>query len=167
MFYNAMSIFVKKHYGRNESNVFSLFLHSAIFIRGSLAAISRVNKRAFKTKDEKKNKKSQVIIAGSQNEFAEVKKLLKNKQVIGRIETDNILNSNTIESFHNLKNVFSFCEATEIIFCEGSLLFKEIISAMPKVPGNVSIKIFSQGANAIIGSNNRNDTGEFIIKKSL
>lgn len=169
MFYNAMSIFVKKHYGKNESGIFSACLHSAIFIRGSAAAVSRVSKRITKTKEPESDNNSQVIITGSIDEFDEVKKLLKNteksKQIIGRIETDNILNTNTIGSFYNLQNVFSFCEAKEIIFCEGSLSFKEIISAMSKVPGDVSIKIFSKGAHSIIGSNDRNATGDFIIKR--
>ncbi len=163
LFYNAMSIFVKKHYGSSRAGVFSFFLHSAIFFRASLSALSRVSKHFPKMNARNKviDKPSQIIITGSENEYEEVKMILKNsgenKQIMGRIETDNILTSNTIGSFSNLKNVFTFSEAKEIIFCEGSLSFKEIISAMPKVPDNVAIKIFSKGARSIIGSNNRND----------
>lgn len=167
-FYNAMGIFVKKHYGRSQSGIFSLCLHSAIIFRGTVAGISRVSKRVIKTKEVETDKNSQVVVAGNENEFEAVKNLLKsagkNTQLIGRIETDNILNSNTIGSFRNLKNVFSFCDAEEIIFCEGSLSFKEIISAMPNVPKDVAIKLFSKGSHSIIGSTDKDETGEVILK---
>jgi hypothetical protein len=52
----------------------------------------------------------------------------------------------------------------EIVFCEGSLSFKEIISAMPKVPRDVAIKLFSKGSHSIIGSIDKNETGEVILK---
>ena len=41
MFYKAMSIFVKKHYGGSKAGVFNLLIQAAIFIRAGLAAIAR------------------------------------------------------------------------------------------------------------------------------
>ena len=41
MFYNAMSVFVRKHYGRTRAGVFNLLIHLAIWARATVAAIVR------------------------------------------------------------------------------------------------------------------------------
>ncbi len=41
MFYKAMSVFVKKHYGSAKAGTFSFLIHSAIFFRAGVAAITR------------------------------------------------------------------------------------------------------------------------------
>ncbi|MGZ8557104.1 MAG: glycosyltransferase family 2 protein [Chitinophagaceae bacterium] len=45
MFYNAMSIFVRKHYG-SRAVLFNLFIHLAIWLRAVMAAIGRFIRRA-------------------------------------------------------------------------------------------------------------------------
>ena len=45
MFYNAMSIFVQKHYGRTRAGVFSAFIHMAIWIRAVIAAVNKFLQR--------------------------------------------------------------------------------------------------------------------------
>ncbi len=42
MFYQAMSIFVRKHYGSGKASVFSLFIQLAIWLRAALSAINGV-----------------------------------------------------------------------------------------------------------------------------
>lgn len=173
MFYNAMSIFVKKHYGSKKAGLYSFFLHTAIFLRGSLSAISKTGKKllGIKATDHFINKPAKVVIAASESEFEEAKKILQmaaaDKLVLGRIETDNILSADTIASFRNLTNVFTFSDADEIIFCEGQLSFKQIISAMQKVPKNVAIKIFAKKSHAIIGSDDKNVAGDVILKEKI
>ena len=41
MFYKAMSIFAKKHYGGTKAGLFNFFIQIAIFIRAALSAIAR------------------------------------------------------------------------------------------------------------------------------
>ena len=41
MFYNAMSIFVRKHYGGNRAGFFNFLIHLGIFVRAILAGIGR------------------------------------------------------------------------------------------------------------------------------
>lgn len=40
MFYNAMSIFVRKHYGGSKASIFNFFIHVAIWIRAAMSAIA-------------------------------------------------------------------------------------------------------------------------------
>jgi len=167
IFYKAMSIFVKKHYGEKQAGLYSFFLISAIFFRGSLSAIYRIVKGSLDKRNDS-IKQIKVVIAGSEGEFTEVKNLLKRsvpeKIIAGRIENDKHFSKNTIASFRDLINLFSFSGADEIIFCEGQLSFKQIISAMQKVPQNVAIKIFAKGSHSIIGSDDKNLPGSIIVR---
>ena len=45
LFYNAMSIFVHKHYGRTRAGIFGAAIHLAIWIRAAFAAVSKVLQR--------------------------------------------------------------------------------------------------------------------------
>ncbi|MEO6838007.1 MAG: glycosyltransferase family 2 protein [Ginsengibacter sp.] len=158
MFYKAMSIFVKKHYGSSRSGLFSFFIHVAIFIRASFSATSRLLKwQSGNKKEIHENEK--VIIASSIDEYKEVNSLLassgKKEIIIGRVETDNIKSADSIGSFVELTNILQSQSINEIILCEGKLTFKRIIETMNKIPKNISIQIFSKGSHAIIGSNEK------------
>lgn len=45
MFYNAMSIFVRKHYGSSRAGFFNFLIHVAIWLRAALSAISQFIRR--------------------------------------------------------------------------------------------------------------------------
>ena len=45
MFYNAMSIFVRKHYGGSRAGFFNFLIHLAIWIRAVMAAVGRFIRR--------------------------------------------------------------------------------------------------------------------------
>lgn len=45
MFYNAMSIFVRKHYGGKKAGIFNLFIHIAIWTRAGLSALAAFIRR--------------------------------------------------------------------------------------------------------------------------
>jgi GT2 family glycosyltransferase len=168
MFYKAMSIFVKKHFRQGPAWLYNFFLHAAIFLRGSASAFSRIIK-INKEKKEKFSSPAKVIIAGSEMEFTVVKHLLEkssqNKIVSGRVETRMISTQNTIAGFSDLLHELTISSAEEIIFCEGDLSFREIISAMRMIPQNIAIKIFANASHSIIGSANKDECGEVILEK--
>ena len=45
MFYNAMSIFVRKHYSGTRAGLFNFFVHPGIWIRAVMAGLSRFIQR--------------------------------------------------------------------------------------------------------------------------
>jgi len=152
MFYKAMSIFVKKHYGSRQAGLFSFFIHIAIFMRGSLAAASRLLN--LKWKNEKRNeanKNKKIIIVGSETEFTNAKILLGKKEDVSRI--------NSIDQLFSMNDSAS---VNEIIFCEGELSFKKIIETIPSIASGINSQLFSCGSHAIIGSNDKNLRGNFI-----
>ncbi|HET7115059.1 MAG TPA: glycosyltransferase family 2 protein [Hanamia sp.] len=168
MFYKAMSVFVKKHYGSSRSGLFSFFINAAIFFRASFSVISRLLERKRPQKPKEINGNNKIIVAGSSDEYIEVIHLLENagmkEKILGRIETDDIKNADTIGSFVDFEKILQLSSVKEIIFCEGNLSFKKIIETMPEIPKNISIQLFSNGSHAIIGSNDKNVAGNFILK---
>jgi GT2 family glycosyltransferase len=168
MFYKAMSIFVKKHYGSNRSRLFSFFIHIAIFIRASLSAIARLLK--FKSIKPKKNEveSEATVIVASLHEYKEVVDLLSGAERRGklflRVAPAGFQNLEKPLSDDKLGNIYSNHDIKNIIFCEGTLSFKNIIEAMGIVPKQISIQLFSSGSHAIIGSDDRNVAGNFILK---
>ncbi len=168
MFYKAMSIFVKKHYGSNKSGMYSLFIHIAIFFRASFSAVTRLLKWKKAEKTRESNGNNQTVVAGSEYEFEEINSLLENagmrEKIFGRIETGGCKNADTIGTFGNLEKILQRNSIKEIIFCEGELSFKKIIETMPQVPETITIQLFSNGSHAIIGSNDKNVAGNYILK---
>lgn len=176
LFYRAMSIFVNKHYRGGRAGLFSFFIHIAIFIRASFSALARLLKwiglpvLGVGKSTAKHDKDNQVLIVGNREEFKQASDLFEHagirERIIGRIETDHIRDINTVGSFRELEKILKSRSVGKIIFCEGRLSFKEIIQTLPMVPKYISIQLFSHGSHAIIGSDDKDASGNFIFKKS-
>lgn len=285
LFYRAMSIFVKKHYGSGRAGVFSFFIQIAILIRASLSALarllkwiglpvidagiiflsfwlvkfiwityiipddnysvnliniafpvfiliflitsyfsglydngykqSRLNKSALITvlailsvysllpeaihfsrgilvfstlaafifmtlmrwilvkwkiieSAAKNGEYNQVVIAGNRSEYQKACDLLehagRNERIMGRIATDNVRSVDTIGLISEMDKVLQLHLIKEIVFCEGQLSFKKIIELIPLIPKHISIQLFSGGSRAIIGSDDKDVAGNFILK---
>ncbi|HZI68233.1 MAG TPA: glycosyltransferase family 2 protein [Hanamia sp.] len=160
-FYSAMRIFVKKHYGQSKGRFFLLCLDAAIFLRGSVSAFSRIGKKLFR-KRKAIDQKPMFIVAGSESEIESINIILKaatpKAKIAERIDPGKISEYNF--NYLNKKEA----AANAIIFCEGTLSFKQIIKVMQQVAASVPIKIFAHGSHAIIGSNSKNDPGDVIAQ---
>jgi len=160
MFYKAMSIFVKKHYGSSKAGMFHLSIQLAILSRAALAAASRLLK--FNIAKTKKPDRV-ILICGTENEFVNAKKIWQpeaaKNDIFKKSETDEI-------NADDLKNKIKSSSVTDIVFCEGKLSFKKIIETMQFIPQNINIQIFSEGCHAIIGSNDKDVAGNCIIPES-
>jgi GT2 family glycosyltransferase len=286
MFYKAMSIFVKKHYGGNRAGLFSFLVHTAIFIRALLSAVrrvlkwvglplidagvilmsfwiiklfwnsyikqdveyssnllliafpaftllflvssyfaglydngykqSRLNKSTLLSvlvilsvysllpeslrfsrgilvfgslaafalmtlvrrlllqwkiieKAAEDNETNQTVIAGSEEEYRETCHFLENagkaERILGRIATDHTNTAGTINSFEHLDQILQLHPVKEIIFCQGALSFTRIIETLPGIPHRVRIQVFSPGCHTIIGSNDKDTAGDFILRQ--
>ena len=168
MFYKAMSIFVEKHYGSNRSWLFGFFIHIAIFIRASFSAIVRLLKFNTVKQNKTEPESGTTVIAGSLHEYNEVTELLNQagikEKLLLRIDPACFQNLDITLSPDVPENICSDKDIKKIIFCEGTLSFKDIIEAMPDIPKHISIQLFSNGCHAIIGSDDRNVAGNFILK---
>jgi len=147
IFYKAMSIFVKKHYGK-RGGLFSFFIHVAIVIRASMSAFSRLLKFKPKTSKDmtKGNAACSVVIAGNQENLENAKQIA---EASGR---KNIKYYRMENNTTGLPTDIQPGQVKEIIFCEGKLSFKKIIEMMQQIDGKINIQIYSSGSSAIYGS---------------
>jgi GT2 family glycosyltransferase len=105
------------------------------------------------------------IIAGSPAEYQEAIILLQgasmHNKVLGRVVV-NGPDSGSIGSLKDIKKISSVVPYREIIFCEGSLSFSDIIGMIGEVPEKKGIKIHAAGSNSIVGSESSDISGEAV-----
>lgn len=109
---------------------------------------------------------NQTVIAGTERDLREVSNLLQragmHERLLGRIEPGMEIYPKTIGNFGDLKNILRRYPVKEIIFCVGRLSFKQIIEAMPQLPSGLRVKFYSPCANTLIGSNSKDDPGNYL-----
>jgi O-antigen biosynthesis protein len=105
----------------------------------------------------------QTLIVGTQQEYDEVTHLMhqaqRKERVLGRIsvvEGDN----KALGSVSNLKHLLVHLPCKEIIFCEGRMSFEQIIQYINVVPENARIKFHANKSMSIIGSDDKDSSGE-------
>ena len=170
MFYKAMSVFVKKHYGGTKAGLFNFFIHVGIFFRAGLSASARFFSLGKPGMPHMNNEITESIIVGAEEDFKEVATLFQtcgiNKRTIGRISEDEIARANTTGSLNKLVEVLSAKNADEIIFCEGQLSFKQIIAMLPHIPNGIDIIFSVATLHSLISSSDKNEAGIFISKEN-
>jgi GT2 family glycosyltransferase len=173
MFYQAMSIFVKKYYVGRSTQVLTFFIRKAIWIRAGVSAIIRVGLKTTlflvdainilrkEGKDESK-KRHLIIIAGSEGEYDEVKTLLDNagfdEGITGRAAT-NAKRENAVCTVADLPFFVQNNGVKEIIFCRGEISYSRIIEKLQHLPKKVPIRFHGKGTKSIVGSDSKHTTG--------
>ena len=163
-FYNAMNIFVKKHYSGGGAIIFSFFFQMAIWLRAGLSAlsllISKINSN--NTADDLINAARQYVVVGSTDVCNEMESLLRNagkkENVIGKMITDT---STTVESIYTTQQQkITNRNNTVLVLCNEILSWKDIIYLVEKLKGTIAIRFHAKGSNSIVGSDSKNVAGE-------
>lgn len=136
-----------------------------ILISYLLTSILRQLLIAWKVIDEHRpTVAGQVLIAGSEEEFLKVLKIIvpdkKSEEILGRISVEKTDQKDVLGIWPPKQNILKLNTLKELICCEGNLTFKEIIEELPSVPPNVRVGFFSDGSHSIIGSHDKNVPGE-------
>jgi GT2 family glycosyltransferase len=106
--------------------------------------------------------KPYILVAGSRQEFENIRNFLEEKnlsdKVIGRIAV-NGNGGEFISGLDKVNETSRSVNAREIIFCEGTLSYKEIIEQIQKLK-NLKARFYA--GNSIIGSDDRSSKGEIL-----
>src|SRR5678815_4821073 len=72
----------------------------------------------------------------------------------------------SIGHWKEIKKLSSIVPFRELIFCEGTLSFREIIQSMQEIPKGTTVKIHAWGSHSIVGSQSKDFSGEALSKEN-
>lgn len=163
-FYNAMNIFVKKHYSSGGAIIFSFFFQIAIWLRAGLSAISLFISKISNnnTADDLINNARQYVVVGSADACTEMENLLhsagKKNNALGKMITDS---TTTVESiFKTQQQKITDRNNTVLVLCNDVLTWNDIINLVEKMKGTIAIRFHAKASNSIVGSDSKNVSGE-------
>jgi O-antigen biosynthesis protein len=115
-----------------------------------------------------KEEHSHILVVGTKKEYDGVVGLMSKagleKKVLGRLSVDQN-DGPAIGHWQNIPELQRSLVFREIIFCEGSLSFRQIIHTVQKLAPGVRIKYHASKSHSIIGSDLRNGSGKTLSKE--
>lgn len=163
-FYNAMNIFVKKHYNSGGAILFSFLFHLAIWLRGTLSALflltAKINPK--KTVKEKEKKGREFVLVGSPNTCTEMERILLKA---GQTEIISITTNpvNNTEIINNIKlSGKTINNERVMVLCNDLLTWHNILLLVEKLKGTIALRFHAKGSKSIVGSDSKNVSGEAI-----
>jgi GT2 family glycosyltransferase len=167
MFYQAMSIFVQKHYSNTPAKLSTSLMQTAIWFRAGISAIACLSqlKRLFNRR-LKKSKAGKTILLGTEDEMNEASKILlkggRQAKLIERIAITN-QKRDWREIVADLENTLAKKNRPdEIIFCCGSLSNRSVIEMIQHLPKSIAYRFHGPGTSSIVGSDSRNSEGDIV-----
>jgi GT2 family glycosyltransferase len=157
-FYGAIKLFIDKHYAQNKLRYY--LMATVIFLGKSLATVKNIFSKAEKISSQCSTKINTLVL-GNEKEKDKILLLLTNTNYVctnSFLATENT-NANEIISAMQSANF------NAAVFCESTISNKTIMSLLGQVPKDCLALFYANGADSIIGSNNKNTRGIFITTK--
>ncbi len=147
IFYNAMIIFAKKHFGRKNTNMLIFFIKIAIYFRAFLAILKRIIQRLI-SPFIKKDKNKRIVVITNKSNSEQITTTLKNLflkyDYVGLISPNVSNNSKYLGNINQLQTIINTNKINEVIFDLESMPVQQIINQMQNIKRqNTSFKIAS------------------------
>jgi O-antigen biosynthesis protein len=111
-----------------------------------------------------------LLVAATEQEFSEVKNLLKRNnlqdKLIGRVGVD-VNDGQSFGTVDNLNEISPAVGATELIFCAGRLNYKSIIHYTASKKLQLRLRFHAAGSRSIVGSDSSTSAGAAISHESF
>ena len=108
------------------------------------------------------------LIAGSENEYRSSMQLMQQahleERILGRVGIEEN-EQGTIGYWRKLNMLQLSINFKEVILCEGSLSFKDIIQVTQTLPKNIRVKFHAAKSHSIVGSDSKNTSGEAVSRE--
>jgi len=149
IFYQAMSVFVKKHYNSGTARLINILLNAGIYIRAFVSLIESPFKRRKKIQGHE-DARLNVLLVGDPVSVAEANNIIKHNRPEATIKN--------IQSLHSLSMQQN--KLAEIVFCTGSLSYNDSIQLTVKAKNNFNYKWHGLHTKSIVESVTREFAGE-------
>jgi GT2 family glycosyltransferase len=144
-----------------------LFGSLLAFVLISLLRWLLIRTNVLSSKDRDEN--ASILIIASPAEYQQTTQLIKeaglHERILGRIAVSEN-DESAVGYWKKLKELSLLIPFREIIFCEGTLSYLNLIQTMMHLPSNVSIKFHASGSNSIVGSDSKNKSGVAMSKEN-
>lgn len=163
-FYEAMRLFVKKHYKEKKRTLFLMSISiaaSKLFAYAGLYTKKIFSKNKFITEATQET----LVVAGQVyfNEMIQLIKYAAEPLIIqGRIAIDNNDKDAAIGNIDNIKSIVSKNKTAKVLFCEDPLSFKSMITLMQEL--RTDFLFHAKKSDSIVGSSDKNKNGVFIAR---
>ncbi len=163
LFYGAMNLFVKKHYGNITAMFYSQLIKIAIGTKGLLSSIAKLkNNDSAKKMPPGFNK---CLIIGDNKNVDNINSILQKNIFIQTVtESINPKQSLLAETVEHLYTKVNKVQPKELIFCVNDLIAKDMIQLMEQLPAGIDYKFHFTGTHSIVGSMNKETTGNYIAE---
>lgn len=142
-------------------------------VAGFMVAICRwllITLKLLDTKTDNHSVVKQTVVVGSLNEYQHVANIFKQagleERLVGRVaitgDTDE-----AIGMLHQLYLLIISMKIKEVVFCEGTLLYHQIIQTIQTLPHNISYRFIGSGTSSIVGSDSNATTGETLTAEGF
>jgi N-acetylglucosaminyl-diphospho-decaprenol L-rhamnosyltransferase len=165
LFYNAMNVFVEKHYAGIKKATYQLLINLAKGLKIISTSIAVI---FFADKNNGKKNISQskpALLFGLPVHCEGLKMALEQAnakfQVAAMVDTSN----NLLANKEQLQALISEHGAKAIIFCMDDVSAKEVISAIQNIAPSVDYFFNYAGSGCVVGSSNKNQRGDWIVLK--
>jgi GT2 family glycosyltransferase len=145
-----------------------LFGSLIAFIVISLLRWLLIRTNVLKSNKDRGENASTLIIASPQ-EYQQTVQLIKeaglHERILGRVavgEND----GSSVGYWKKLPELSSAIPFKEVVFCEGSLSFSDIIQGVQHLPSGIRIKFHASGSSSIVGSDSKDSSGEAVSKEN-
>lgn len=105
----------------------------------------------------------QTVIVGSLGEFERVRLIFKkaglDERIVGRVAFGDDVEP-AIGALHQLYLLIISMHIEEVVFCEGTLSYYQIIQTIQTLPHNISYRFIGSNTSSIVGSDSNATTGE-------
>jgi len=147
MFYEAMVVFVRKHYGGSKATLFSLLLQLAIILRSTIGFIGKLFTSAIKQREQP----THFLLLGDEQETSATAKLLQGKNIDQMAPSRPIL-----QQLASIQN-------SHIVFCEGTGFSNEtIMQIIHQQKEKHTYWFHEKKSQSIVGSNSKTTVGQTI-----
>jgi O-antigen biosynthesis protein len=109
------------------------------------------------------------VIVGSPAEYERTMQLMKDaglqQRVLGRVAVSEN-DATAIGTWNKLVHLSTVAPFREVIFCEGTLSFRNIIERIQQLSPHTSIKFHAANSMSIVGSDSKDSSGEAVSKEN-
>ena len=117
------------------------------------------------------DERRQTIVVACEKDFAAITQLMKQagmpERVLGRVENGATTSASALGHIAHLPNLIKKYTVKEIIFCENSLSYKEIINSIAGTKAVVRNKFHASGSSSIVGSDSKNNSGDYVAATKM